>query len=105
MKEYLIEYNNETTLFEIYELDKNEGGYWYVCEVGDSELLKLIKRNKEIKMYVDENEGDLFIDDNEEEQEECTDPVEETLRNILEPEVERFRKGHEFITKRFNKKV
>lgn len=44
-------------------------------------------------------------DEEEEEEKDCTDPIADALRNILNEQEERFRKGHEFITKRFNKTI
>lgn len=44
-------------------------------------------------------------DEEEEEEEDGTDPIADTLRNILNEQEDRFRKGHEFITKRFNKTI
>lgn len=50
-----------------------------------------------------DEEGNLK--ETEEEEEECTDPIADALRNILNEQEDRFRKGHEFITKRFNKTI
>ena len=54
-----------------------------------------------------DEEGNLKEAEGEEEEEEedCTDPIADALRNILNEQEERFRKGHDFITQRFNKTV
>lgn len=52
-----------------------------------------------------DEEGNLKEAEDEEEEKDCTDPIADALRNILNEQEERFRKGHEFITKRFNKTI
>lgn len=53
-----------------------------------------------------DEEGNLKeAEEDEEEEKDCTDPIADALRNILNEQEERFRKGHEFITNRFNKTI
>ena len=53
----------------------------------------------------DIDDDELYEDEDEEEEKDCTDPIADALRNILNEQEERFREGHDFITQRFNKTV
>lgn len=63
MKEHLIEYNEETLLFDVYKQGENKNEYWYMCELSGSELLTLLRHsnmNNPIVFNTDMNVLDII---------------------------------------------